>query len=58
MREIATELHGWLMPKTFKKVGPYFIKACGDAGAGLENAKEPYENGQNYLEVLKYEKRA
>ena len=44
--------------KDIKNFGPYFIKACVDTGAGLENARDPYEYGQNYLEVLKYEKHA
>lgn len=31
-----------------------FLEACLDAGQGVNRVKKPWENGQRYMEVLKY----
>ena len=31
-----------------------FLGACLDAGQGVNRAKKPWENGQQYMEVLRY----
>ena len=37
-----------------KAFGQNFLKVCLDADQGVSRAKKPWENGQQYMEVLKF----